>query len=168
MRVETSFWGILPVLKGRAGIPLRRSGVRSPNGGRSSAPRWLPSTVSSRKSFGRQQPSSKRALQRLFRSRETGTPHHYEQRLYALQPGGRIAAPRGGDARASSNSGRAWPLPPALLKRHLRRTQKVLIVEEVLPFLEDQVKISPRNRRGRSASRPFTGRTTGRSRWSGS
>ncbi|MFZ4439732.1 MAG: thiamine pyrophosphate-dependent enzyme [Syntrophales bacterium] len=37
--------------------------------------------------------------------------------------------------------GTTWPLPPALLKRHLLRTEKVLIVEEVLPFLEDQVKI---------------------------
>ena len=37
--------------------------------------------------------------------------------------------------------GTTWPQPQALLKRHLRRTEKVLIVEEVLPFLEDQVKI---------------------------
>ncbi|MEI7671352.1 MAG: indolepyruvate ferredoxin oxidoreductase subunit alpha, partial [Deltaproteobacteria bacterium] len=37
--------------------------------------------------------------------------------------------------------GTTWPLPPALLKRHLLRTKNVLIVEEVLPFLEDQVKI---------------------------
>ena len=37
--------------------------------------------------------------------------------------------------------GTTWPLPPMLLKRHLLTTEKVLIVEEVLPFLEDQVKI---------------------------
>jgi indolepyruvate ferredoxin oxidoreductase alpha subunit len=37
--------------------------------------------------------------------------------------------------------GTTWPLPPMLLKTHLRRAEKVLIVEEVLPFLEDQVKI---------------------------
>jgi len=37
--------------------------------------------------------------------------------------------------------GTTWPLPPALLKRHLLGAEKVLIVEEVLPFIEDQVKI---------------------------
>ena len=37
--------------------------------------------------------------------------------------------------------GTTWPLPPALLKRVLSTTEKILIVEEVLPFLEEQVKI---------------------------
>lgn len=37
--------------------------------------------------------------------------------------------------------GTTWPLPPELLKRHLSRTDKILIVEEVLPFLEENVKI---------------------------
>ena len=37
--------------------------------------------------------------------------------------------------------GTTWPLPPVLLKRHLLRTKNILIVEEVLPFLEDQLKI---------------------------
>jgi indolepyruvate ferredoxin oxidoreductase alpha subunit len=33
-----------------------------------------------------------------------------------------------------------WPLPPRLLKKHLRSTGKIMIVEEVLPFLEENVK----------------------------
>ncbi|TFG37085.1 MAG: indolepyruvate ferredoxin oxidoreductase, partial [Syntrophobacterales bacterium] len=34
-----------------------------------------------------------------------------------------------------------WPLPPNLMKKHLSSTDKILIVEEVLPILEEQVKI---------------------------
>jgi indolepyruvate ferredoxin oxidoreductase alpha subunit len=34
-----------------------------------------------------------------------------------------------------------WPLPPNLIEKHLVSTDKILIVEEVLPILEGQVKI---------------------------
>jgi len=37
--------------------------------------------------------------------------------------------------------GTTWPLPPNLVKRFLSLTDKVLIVEEVIPFLEENVKI---------------------------
>ncbi len=37
--------------------------------------------------------------------------------------------------------GTTWPLPPELLKKHLAAAEKVLIVEEVLPFLEENIKI---------------------------
>jgi len=37
--------------------------------------------------------------------------------------------------------GTTWPLPPKLVKRYLSKTDKILIVEEVLPFLEESVKI---------------------------
>jgi len=37
--------------------------------------------------------------------------------------------------------GTTWPLPPELLKRHLAGTDRILIVEEVMPFLEENVKI---------------------------
>ena len=37
--------------------------------------------------------------------------------------------------------GTTWPIPSRLVKTHLARTGRILIVEEVLPFLEDQVKI---------------------------
>ncbi len=36
--------------------------------------------------------------------------------------------------------GCTWPLPPRLLKKHLSSTKKIMIVEEVLPFLEENVK----------------------------
>ena len=37
--------------------------------------------------------------------------------------------------------GTSWPLPPILLEKYLRKTDKILIVEEVIPFLEENVKI---------------------------
>jgi indolepyruvate ferredoxin oxidoreductase alpha subunit len=36
--------------------------------------------------------------------------------------------------------GTAWPLPRRFLERHLSRSQRVMVVEEVLPFLEDNLK----------------------------
>lgn len=36
--------------------------------------------------------------------------------------------------------GCTWPLPPKLLKKYLSSTKKIMIVEEVLPFLEENVK----------------------------
>ena len=37
--------------------------------------------------------------------------------------------------------GTTWPLPRRLLKKHLSAAEKILIVEEVLPFLEEHVKV---------------------------
>ena len=37
--------------------------------------------------------------------------------------------------------GTTWPLPPNLMKKYLSMTDKVMIVEEVLPFLEENVKV---------------------------
>lgn len=37
--------------------------------------------------------------------------------------------------------GCTWPLPVKLLKKYLRLTKKTMIVEEVLPFLEENVKV---------------------------
>ena len=34
-----------------------------------------------------------------------------------------------------------WPLPQKLLKKYLRLTDKIMIVEEVLPFLEENVRV---------------------------
>jgi indolepyruvate ferredoxin oxidoreductase alpha subunit len=34
-----------------------------------------------------------------------------------------------------------WPLPPALIKKYLSQADNILIVEEVLPFLEEGVKV---------------------------
>jgi len=37
--------------------------------------------------------------------------------------------------------GTTWPLPPKLIKKYLSITDRILIVEEVMPFLEDNIKI---------------------------
>jgi indolepyruvate ferredoxin oxidoreductase alpha subunit len=37
--------------------------------------------------------------------------------------------------------GTTWPLPPVLMEKHLSRTDKILVVEEVIPFLEESIKI---------------------------
>lgn len=37
--------------------------------------------------------------------------------------------------------GCTWPLPAKLLKKYLRLTDKIMIVEEVLPFMEENVKV---------------------------
>ncbi len=37
--------------------------------------------------------------------------------------------------------GTTWPLPPKLLQRHLAKCSQVLVVEEVIPFLEENLKI---------------------------
>jgi indolepyruvate ferredoxin oxidoreductase alpha subunit len=57
--------------------------------------------------------------------------------------------------------GTTWPLPPMLLKTHLRRAEKVLIVEEVLPFLEDQVKILAAEQTREIGIKTFYGKNDG-------
>ena len=37
--------------------------------------------------------------------------------------------------------GTSWPLPASLIRKHLNRADQVLFVEEIDPFLEDQVKV---------------------------
>ncbi len=37
--------------------------------------------------------------------------------------------------------GTTWPLPPRLMEKNLKRCEKIFFVEEVLPFLEEEVKI---------------------------
>ncbi len=37
--------------------------------------------------------------------------------------------------------GTTWPLPTKLVKKYLSMTDKILIVEEVFPFLEENIKI---------------------------
>ncbi|MBU0994243.1 MAG: 4Fe-4S binding protein [Proteobacteria bacterium] len=37
--------------------------------------------------------------------------------------------------------GTTFPLPPQFMKRHLSLTDRIIFIEEVLPFLEDEVKI---------------------------
>jgi indolepyruvate ferredoxin oxidoreductase alpha subunit len=57
--------------------------------------------------------------------------------------------------------GTTWPLPPGLMKNNLARTQKILIVEEVIPFLEEQVKILAAELAGEIGAKTFYGKNDG-------
>lgn len=46
-----------------------------------------------------------------------------------------------GDRVGLLKLGTTWPLPPKLICRHLKMAQKILVVEEVLPFLEENLKV---------------------------
>ncbi|MDA8124775.1 MAG: thiamine pyrophosphate-dependent enzyme [Deltaproteobacteria bacterium] len=66
-----------------------------------------------------------------------------------------------GDRVGILGLGTTWPLPPALLMRRLASTEKILIVEEVLPFLEEQVKILAAERAREIGIKRFYGKNDG-------
>jgi indolepyruvate ferredoxin oxidoreductase alpha subunit len=57
--------------------------------------------------------------------------------------------------------GTTWPLPPKLVKRYLAGSEKILIVEEVLPFLEDSVKILAAEQAAEIGIKTFYGKNDG-------
>ncbi|MCX5916221.1 MAG: thiamine pyrophosphate-dependent enzyme [Deltaproteobacteria bacterium] len=57
--------------------------------------------------------------------------------------------------------GTTWPLPPKLLKKYLSLTDKILIVEEVIPFLEENVKILAAEQAGEIGVKTFFGKKEG-------
>jgi indolepyruvate ferredoxin oxidoreductase alpha subunit len=57
--------------------------------------------------------------------------------------------------------GTTWPLPPGLIKKHLSKTEKILIVEEVIPFLEENVKILAAEEAKDIGIRTFFGKNDG-------
>ncbi|MBN1221690.1 MAG: 4Fe-4S binding protein [Candidatus Aminicenantes bacterium] len=57
--------------------------------------------------------------------------------------------------------GTTWPLPPMLVKKHLERSEKVLIVEEVIPFLEDNIKILAADFAPQIGAKAFFGKNDG-------
>lgn len=57
--------------------------------------------------------------------------------------------------------GCTWPLPPSLLKKHLLSAEKILIVEEVLPFLEENVKTLAAGIGGQIGVKTFYGKMDG-------
>lgn len=57
--------------------------------------------------------------------------------LYAMEGVRKLGV---GDSVGVLRVGTTWPLPKGLLKRHLLEAEKVLILEEVDPFLENSVK----------------------------
>jgi indolepyruvate ferredoxin oxidoreductase alpha subunit len=57
--------------------------------------------------------------------------------------------------------GTTWPLPPRLMEKYLESTEKILIVEEVIPFLEENVKIHAAELAPRIGSKTFFGKREG-------
>jgi indolepyruvate ferredoxin oxidoreductase, alpha subunit len=57
--------------------------------------------------------------------------------------------------------GTTWPLPPGLLAKNLRRTDRILIVEEVMPFLEENVKVLASGMAKRIGMKAFFGKYDG-------
>jgi len=57
--------------------------------------------------------------------------------------------------------GTTWPLPPKLLEKYLGLTDKILVVEEVIPFLEENVKISAAELAARVGPITFFGKREG-------
>ncbi len=57
--------------------------------------------------------------------------------------------------------GTTWPLPPRLVKKYLSTTDKILIVEEVIPFLEESVKILAAELAGEIGVKTFYGKNDG-------
>jgi len=57
--------------------------------------------------------------------------------------------------------GTTWPLPQSLVKKNLARTEKILFVEEVLPFMEEQVKILAGENAAEIGAKTFFGKNDG-------
>jgi indolepyruvate ferredoxin oxidoreductase alpha subunit len=57
--------------------------------------------------------------------------------------------------------GTTWPLPPNLMRKHLGRSNKILIVEEVIPFLEENIKILAAELAPEIGIKLFFGKTEG-------
>ena len=57
--------------------------------------------------------------------------------------------------------GTTWPLPPRLMETHLAKADVIFTVEEVLPFLEDNVKILAAEISDRIGVKKFRGRSDG-------
>ncbi|MBN1663853.1 MAG: indolepyruvate ferredoxin oxidoreductase, partial [Deltaproteobacteria bacterium] len=57
--------------------------------------------------------------------------------------------------------GTTWPLPPRLLTKYLAVTDQILIVEEVLPFLEENVKVIAAEQAKGIGAKTFYGKNDG-------
>jgi indolepyruvate ferredoxin oxidoreductase alpha subunit len=78
--------------------------------------------------------------------------------LYALEAVDTLGL---GDEIGILKIGTAWPLPARLIRKHLRHTERVLFVEEIDPFLEDQVKVLYAESRDDLGKVEFFGKNTG-------
>jgi indolepyruvate ferredoxin oxidoreductase, alpha subunit len=66
-----------------------------------------------------------------------------------------------GDRVGLLKMGTTWPLPPRFMENHLSRAGVIFTVEEVLPFLEDNVKIAAADMAQRIGIKKFHGRADG-------
>ncbi|RJQ74057.1 MAG: indolepyruvate ferredoxin oxidoreductase subunit alpha [Desulfobacteraceae bacterium] len=66
-----------------------------------------------------------------------------------------------GDRVGLLKLGTTWPLPPKFMETHLSRSKVIFTVEEVLPFLEDNVKIMAADLAERIGVKKFHGRADG-------
>ncbi len=57
--------------------------------------------------------------------------------------------------------GTTWPLPPKILVKYLKKTEKVMIVEEVLPFMEENVKSFASEKLEEIGGKKFFGKNDG-------
>ena len=57
--------------------------------------------------------------------------------------------------------GTTWPLPPRLLAKHLQASEKIFIIEEGMPFLEDNVKVLWAELGPKVGAKQFFGRKNG-------
>ncbi|MCX7982091.1 MAG: thiamine pyrophosphate-dependent enzyme [Syntrophales bacterium] len=57
--------------------------------------------------------------------------------------------------------GTTWPLPPKLVTHYLARTEQVMIVEEVIPFMEENVKVLAAEKAGEIGAKKFFGKNEG-------
>jgi indolepyruvate ferredoxin oxidoreductase alpha subunit len=57
--------------------------------------------------------------------------------------------------------GTTWPLPPKLMEKYLGMAEKILIVEEVIPFLEENVKILAAELASKIGPKTFFGKREG-------
>ncbi|MEE9557589.1 MAG: thiamine pyrophosphate-dependent enzyme [Candidatus Adiutricales bacterium] len=57
--------------------------------------------------------------------------------------------------------GTSWPLPPNLIKKHLKSTDRILFIEEVLPFMEENVKVLAAEMAAEVGVKEFFGKNSG-------
>ena len=57
--------------------------------------------------------------------------------------------------------GTTWPLPPRLLAKHLKASEKIFIIEEGMPFMEDNVKALWTEQGPEAGTKQFFGRKNG-------
>lgn len=66
-----------------------------------------------------------------------------------------------GDRVGILKLGTTWPLPPRLLSSHLAKVDKVIVIEEVLPFLEENIKILAAEQTEKIGIKTFFGKNDG-------